>query len=314
MCLKLGRIALWTASVLIGGWCVTATGAVAQVSARLGIRIDSVAGYPGEQQLRIPVYLTDLGDSVAAFKLNIFIEQPDIMIFNGTGMEMIDTSGTLISGWPTIQAHSLSGTGHDLSIVAMASSVPPGTRVPCIGFPPPPDIPLIKLVANNYDIPDTTTDRSAMIFINLNTDNVQFSTEDGLLIGVKLAAVCDTSWFRCDAWLPPPPDSICLQWSRVSGPPADSIIIDTSYVTVIDTELVTIIPGAMTIHPCGDANGNGFVNILDISHLINSLYRGGAAPVLRETADANGDGIVNIIDVSFLISYLYRSGPVPRYI
>ncbi|SYZ72782.1 exported hypothetical protein [Candidatus Zixiibacteriota bacterium] len=60
---------------------------------------------------------------------------------------------------------------------------------------------------------------------------------------------------------------------------------------------------------CGDLNGNGSINILDVSFLINFLYKSGPAPSPMSIADVNNSGSVNIIDVSYLINYLYRQGP-----
>ncbi len=61
---------------------------------------------------------------------------------------------------------------------------------------------------------------------------------------------------------------------------------------------------------CGDANGNGSVNIVDVSFIINYLYKSGPAPNPLWTADVNNSGGTNILDVSFLINYLYKHGPV----
>ncbi|SYZ72712.1 exported hypothetical protein [Candidatus Zixiibacteriota bacterium] len=60
----------------------------------------------------------------------------------------------------------------------------------------------------------------------------------------------------------------------------------------------------------GDANGDGFINILDVSFIINYLYKGGPAPLLIQ-GDANSNGSINILDVSYLINYLYKGGPPP---
>ncbi len=63
---------------------------------------------------------------------------------------------------------------------------------------------------------------------------------------------------------------------------------------------------------CGDANANGTVNIIDVSYIINYLYRSGPAPIPPQSADVNSSGGTNIIDVSYLINFLYRSGPAPN--
>jgi len=62
---------------------------------------------------------------------------------------------------------------------------------------------------------------------------------------------------------------------------------------------------------CGDADGNGLVNILDITYLISYLYKDGPSPEPLEITDADGNGLVNILDITYLISFLYKSGPAP---
>nr|MBN2277017.1 putative Ig domain-containing protein [candidate division Zixibacteria bacterium] len=62
---------------------------------------------------------------------------------------------------------------------------------------------------------------------------------------------------------------------------------------------------------CGDANGSGGINILDVTFLIAYLYTEGPDPVPYIIADTNGSGAVNILDVTYLINYLYKSGPAP---
>lgn len=66
------------------------------------------------------------------------------------------------------------------------------------------------------------------------------------------------------------------------------------------------------IFPFGDVNGNGYLNILDITRLIEYIYGGGLPPeydVLMGDADCNG--LVNLLDVVYLINTLYHNGPLP---
>ncbi len=60
---------------------------------------------------------------------------------------------------------------------------------------------------------------------------------------------------------------------------------------------------------CGDVNGSGTTNLLDITFLIAYLYQDGPAPELPEIADVNSDGNINILDITYYISYLYKDGP-----
>ncbi|UCB52143.1 MAG: S8 family serine peptidase, partial [Candidatus Zixiibacteriota bacterium] len=52
----------------------------------------------------------------------------------------------------------------------------------------------------------------------------------------------------------------------------------------------------------GDANGDEIVDIADVVHLINYLYRGGAAPDPLAAGDPNADCVVDIADVVCLIN------------
>jgi len=62
---------------------------------------------------------------------------------------------------------------------------------------------------------------------------------------------------------------------------------------------------------CGDADGDGIINILDILFLINYLYKSGAAPEHQHLSDVNSDTRINILDVVYLINYKYKSGAEP---
>lgn len=282
----------------------------AEASPTLVIRVDTVYAYPGQQNLTIPIYMENLADTVAGFDLWMMVDQPDVMKFTGD----FDTSGTLTSGWEFVHTATLGGEWYDIKIAALANMVG-DPYTPGIGFPQTGEIPLIKIKANIYDIPDTTTDRYVVLFWTLdNVGNFHFSNEKGNLIGVYLDTVPDTSWFKCLQWAPPPADTICLAYQRVYGPPADSIFIDTVIVPHLDSNLTQVINSAMVIHPCGDANGTGSVNILDITSLINFLYKHGAPPVPMEAGDTNGSGIINALDITYLINYLYKHGTAPHYI
>ena len=63
----------------------------------------------------------------------------------------------------------------------------------------------------------------------------------------------------------------------------------------------------------GNADGDGPINILDITYLINHLYQGGEAPIPYAicSGDPNCNCAVNILDVTYLINFLYKGGPAP---
>lgn len=61
----------------------------------------------------------------------------------------------------------------------------------------------------------------------------------------------------------------------------------------------------------GDADGNGMVNISDVTFLISYIFAGGPAPNPLQTGDENCDTIINVSDVVYLITYIFASGPAP---
>jgi hypothetical protein len=63
---------------------------------------------------------------------------------------------------------------------------------------------------------------------------------------------------------------------------------------------------------CGDANNDSKINLLDVSKIINCLYRGEICSGPAQGRDINGDGSVNLLDISYLISFMYRGGPPPN--
>lgn len=62
---------------------------------------------------------------------------------------------------------------------------------------------------------------------------------------------------------------------------------------------------------CGDINGDGAVNILDVTEFIYEIYIVPSPPLPQGLADVNGDASVNVLDIAYLINYLYKDGPAP---
>ncbi len=62
---------------------------------------------------------------------------------------------------------------------------------------------------------------------------------------------------------------------------------------------------------CGDAGGDGSINIADAVYLINYIFKGGPAPEPLDAGDANCDGNVNVADAVYLINYIFKGGPEP---
>lgn len=80
---------------------------------------------------------------------------------------------------------------------------------------------------------------------------------------------------------------------------------------VLDDEVCTVNPG-FTPPQVGDVNGNGAVDISDVTALIGYLLSGDGSNIIPGNADINNNGSVDISDVTALISYLLNgSWPEP---
>lgn len=63
----------------------------------------------------------------------------------------------------------------------------------------------------------------------------------------------------------------------------------------------------------GDVNSDGNdANILDLTSLVDFIFRGGAESTCPNEADINSDGTPsNILDLTFLVDFIFRGGPAP---
>jgi len=62
----------------------------------------------------------------------------------------------------------------------------------------------------------------------------------------------------------------------------------------------------------GDCNGDGlFSDIVELTYLVDYLFKAGPAPICLEECDVNGSGGINIADITYVVDYLYRGGPEP---
>ena len=276
---------------------------------RIDLTVDTAYGWPGEENVSVDVYLNNYLDTISALQFWILLEQPDLIEFVGTGEDLFDTAGTLLSGWEHIDVRSLGGYGYDILVSAYSSIVDPLLN-PVL--PQTSGLPLIKLKADCYNIADTTTDTTVILHVQDGMlDYLEFSDIHGNSIGVITETILDTNYFNCLEWMPPPDENICIYWEQVSGPPADS----TEEVEILwghlDDTQVHILDGALIIRLCGDCQVDKKVNLLDIVYLINYKYKDGPPPVPLDHGDVNSDGNVNILDIISIINYKYKNGPAP---
>jgi len=64
--------------------------------------------------------------------------------------------------------------------------------------------------------------------------------------------------------------------------------------------------------PCGDVNNDGSsANIIDLTYLIDDIFRNGPPPPVIWQSDFNNDGAANIVDLTRLVDYIFRGGSRP---
>ncbi len=230
----------------------------------------------------------------------------------------LDTVGTLTGGWSWLHTRSLSGQYYDLKILGVADLYWP---YEIDGIPPRSEEGLfLKVYADIYDIPDTTTDRDVHIYLPRSHSDVAPIFHDRYcnLIGKRIDTIPDTHFFRCQLWIPPD-NEICLGWERVYEPPYDSIFVDIREVTSVDTFKVVVNNGSLTVLKCliGDINGDDQYNLLDILALIDHIYEKDYTSDNTWKGDFNCDCTVNLLDILSLIDMLYTEpigDPLPcRY-
>ncbi len=67
----------------------------------------------------------------------------------------------------------------------------------------------------------------------------------------------------------------------------------------------------LTGHNTGDVNNDGFVNVGDLTFMVNYVFYGGVAPAIIESGDIDCDGGINVTDLSILVNYVFKNGPTP---
>jgi hypothetical protein len=62
---------------------------------------------------------------------------------------------------------------------------------------------------------------------------------------------------------------------------------------------------------CGDANGDGTVDVADVVFLVKYVFKSGPAPKPVAVGDVNNDLDTNVADIVYLINYVFKFGPPP---
>lgn len=141
-------------------------------------------------------------------------------------------------------------------------------------------------------------------YMRVSTDGVDWVT-----VWENADEIIDTSWVEMDIPLTEIADNqenLYLRWTMGSSDGGWQ-----SFGWNIDDIEIT---GFEPIGLCGDANGNGEIDIGDVIYLLNYLYRSGDAPACQPITicgDVNLDEAVDLSDAIYLLNYLYKGGPPP---
>jgi hypothetical protein len=142
------------------------------------------------------------------------------------------------------------------------------------------------------------------------------------------------AWYNEQAkWQPNPRGLLGTVYFRIDPtiPTGTIVNVDSAFIApAVYCELTTVVSGFVhAIRPapmvdqnsgnikfaasylCGDANGDGSVDISDAVYLIAYIFAGGSAPNPLLAGDANCDSAVDISDVVYLIAYIFSGGPAP---
>jgi hypothetical protein len=86
---------------------------------------------------------------------------------------------------------------------------------------------------------------------------------------------------------------------------------DQARVSLLD--YLSCIPTSCCVGQRGDANDDGLdATILDLTFIVDAIFRGGPSAVCPDEADVNGDGAPStILDLTYLVDRIFRGGPAP---
>ncbi len=304
------RVAAQTAMIFIAGVMIAMPAMATPV---LEVRINDTMVINDVTSVWMDVFLTNRTDSVAGFSIAIFTSTPDLAEFDTiNGYPVIDTAGSLISGWGLVMTNTLGGSNQFMKIVAMATHYP---DPPVRAIAPHAESGLLfRMKMKIYPfMPGYLPYRNDDLMINEMLSMTSFSDHDGNLIGV--ATVVDTTYryWHCIQW----DGNVCLGWEQVSFPDeGDSIAMEIRPGVVFDSTLTQYHDGTLRIVPlcdgiCGDANGDGQINVGDAVQMVNYIFKGGFLPEGDKCADPNNDYQIDIGDPVFLINHIFRGGPAP---
>jgi len=144
--------------------------------------------------------------------------------------------------------------------------------------------------------------------ITLMEDTVVVATEESFVYYPTIVDPDDESHLIA---YPEHPGWCSVQNDSLMGTAPGTISLDPVTVTAQDYCKADTLSFVVRTYLAGDANADGVVDVGDVVHIVNYLYKSGPPPDPSEAGDANCDRIIDIGDVVSLINYLFKGGPAP---
>lgn len=208
---------------------INLAGLVRAEDQRLVINVDQVTAPLEEKLVTVPVWLSHPSDTIAGVDLYVRIPENNRILFTYNEVDqnglwpVIDTAGTMISGWEWIGISSKEGSNFDLKISALADWPDKTETFPAM--PAEKDL-LVKLILRQQiDYPLAI---DSIFLIMIDTKGSGFSDPHGNSIGVVTTVERECQEYHGDS---------CLVWKNVRRGYLDTNVVRFSNgsVTIIDT-------------------------------------------------------------------------------
>ncbi len=146
-----------------------------------------------------------------------------------------------------------------------------------------------------------TTSQAFDVFINIDLDGISVFSDQK---SVNDNAGGSTLRAYFNNWVPDPELGLVYDITTYTVLASDENVRN-------DSTFYQVVSGESQPYICGDATGDGSVNILDVVFIVNYKYKSGPAPIPITGADVDSSGSINILDVVYLINFKYKGGPAP---
>ncbi|GAB4315580.1 MAG: hypothetical protein Kow0074_03240 [Candidatus Zixiibacteriota bacterium] len=267
------RFVTWLA-VFAAVMCVGATQATAQTP-EIILDIEEEIARPGNS-VPLSIYIQNLSDSIAGFQMGITLSRPDLMFFDSdttvdTCYQCADSACTSLVEFPcTVEVIPIDAEGTLTQSWDYVQARTFGSF----------DLRITALADNNFDeLPGPITP-----FTN------------GILIKVIGYIFCDV------------PDTLQDRTVIATMSPVNTFF---SNMQAQHIKPLQLIEGAVTVGftNCGDMNGDGSRDAVDLNLLIEMLFFNGTAPCPARVSDLTCDGLNDVLDLNWIIDLLFFGGP-----